>query len=215
MKRLLSVLLAVMMLLSLGSVAFAEEADQGITQEKVLQWLDEGEDAAESVQGQLALQDETREAEAFHHAGFFRSAYRALCRCVERAPQPEAEHRQVLDYECIYTGVFGIMCHLPGRLKFIILDEGVQGEEYPRPVAVCMPAQLLYVLHRVAGRLAGPESRPGNVNGIGTAVYGCDADIQIPRRSKKLKFLHGRGKVPLTCSERQSAALQMRRTSGR
>lgn len=54
MKRLLSVLLAVMMLLSLGSVAFAEEADQGITQEKVLQWLDEGEDAAESVQGQLA-----------------------------------------------------------------------------------------------------------------------------------------------------------------
>ena len=54
MKKLISVLLAVMMLLSLGSVAFAEEADQGITQEKVLNWLDEGEEAAESVQGQLA-----------------------------------------------------------------------------------------------------------------------------------------------------------------
>ena len=54
MKRLLSILLAAVMILSLGSAAFAEEADQGLTQEKVLEWLDEGEDAAESVQGQLA-----------------------------------------------------------------------------------------------------------------------------------------------------------------
>lgn len=54
MKRLLSILLAAVMILSLGSAAFAEEADQGLTQDKVLNWLDEGEDAAESVQGQLA-----------------------------------------------------------------------------------------------------------------------------------------------------------------
>lgn len=54
MKKTISILLAVMMLLSLGSAAFAEEADQGLTQEMVLSWLDQGEDAAENVSAQLA-----------------------------------------------------------------------------------------------------------------------------------------------------------------
>ena len=46
------------------------------------------------------------------------------------------------------------------------------------------------VLHRVAGRLAGTESRAGDIYGIGTAVNGCDADICIPCRSKQLKLSH-------------------------
>ena len=52
MRKLISILLAVLTLLSLGSAAFAEEAD--LTQKMVLGWLDEGEDAAENVQEQMA-----------------------------------------------------------------------------------------------------------------------------------------------------------------
>ena len=51
MKKLISVLLAVLMLASLGTAAFAEE-DRGITADMVLEWLDQGEEEAETVMGQ-------------------------------------------------------------------------------------------------------------------------------------------------------------------
>ncbi|MBR5101214.1 MAG: hypothetical protein IKX34_07960, partial [Bacteroidales bacterium] len=46
-------------------------------------------------------------------------------------------------------------------------------------------------IDRIARRRPGAEGRPCNINGIGTTVDGCDADIRISRRSEKLKaYLH-------------------------
>lgn len=53
MKKLMSILLALAMFMSLGTAAFAEE-NQGITQDLVIKWLDEGDDEAVDVDGQLA-----------------------------------------------------------------------------------------------------------------------------------------------------------------
>ena len=52
MKKLISMLLAVAMLASLGCAAFAD--DEGVTKDKVLGWLYEGDEAAETVDDQLA-----------------------------------------------------------------------------------------------------------------------------------------------------------------
>jgi hypothetical protein len=52
MKRTISMLLAVVMLLSLGTAAWAEE--DGITAEKVYQWLEEGDEASETTEDQAA-----------------------------------------------------------------------------------------------------------------------------------------------------------------
>ena len=52
MKKVLSILLAFSLLLSLGCTAFAD--DEGITSAKVLNWLYEGDDDAASAEDQLA-----------------------------------------------------------------------------------------------------------------------------------------------------------------
>ena len=43
------------------------------------------------------------------------------------------------------------------------------------------------VFDRIAGRRPGTEGWPGDINGIGTAVDRCDADIRISRRCEQLE----------------------------
>ena len=44
-----------------------------------------------------------------------------------------------------------------------------------KPVGVL--AEAGYVFKGITGSLPGPEGRTGNINGIGPAVNGCEADI--------------------------------------
>ena len=107
-------------------------------------------------------------------------------------------HRDVLpggdpglpDDECIRSGGLGPEQLRVGFLFFAFLPQGIEGNEDLDTEAVCVGAQLGNILKTVARRLAGPEIRPGNIYGIGTAVDGCDADILVPGGSQQLEGLH-------------------------
>ena len=53
-----------------------------------------------------------------------------------------------------------------------------------------IPAQPGYFFYGIACVLPGPEIRTRNIHGIGTAVYGRDADVCISCRSKQFEWSH-------------------------
>ena len=74
--------------------------------------------------------------------------------------------------------------------KLIIEQDCVEGDEYLRPVFMCMTAQLPDVIDGVSGSLSCSEPRSGYIHSIGTAVDCRDADICVSCRSKQFKLSH-------------------------
>ena len=75
-------------------------------------------------------------------------------------------------------------------VQFVIIDDRIDRQEDTHTEPVGVGAKGSNVLQTVARRLAGTEPRPRDIYGIGTAVDGCDADVQIPGGSKKLEGTH-------------------------
>jgi hypothetical protein len=60
---------------------------------------------------------------------------------------------------------------------FLRIQERVYRGVYAHSKPVGIFAQAGYVFYGITGSLPGPERRAGNINGIGPAVNGCEADI--------------------------------------
>ena len=99
-------------------------------------------------------------------------------------------YRHVLDYDGVSPCFPYLAHHFPYIIDFIVIDDGVQCDEYFCPEQVGMPAQPCYVADVIPGSLSCPESRSCNIYGIGTAVDCRDADVSVPCRSKKFKLSH-------------------------
>ena len=91
---------------------------------------------------------------------------------------------QVLYDNGIHAGLFRPAHQGISLLELIIIYDGVLCHENPGPEPMCIGAELLQIFHTVSGRLPCAECRTCNINGIGTAVNGRDADFYVFRRSK-------------------------------
>ena len=98
----------------------------------------------------------------------------------------------------VFSNLFAEQCfgflqlfHQPaGVFQLMSVDDGVECGENPCPEPVGVAAQPLDVLYGISGRLPGPEFGPGDIHGIGTAVYCRDADVSCPGGSQEFKISH-------------------------
>ena len=90
----------------------------------------------------------------------------------------------ILHNESVHSGRGKVHDKFTGFLQFIFIENGVYRNKYPCSIAVGIVAQVPYVFNGVSCSGAGPESRPGNVHGIGAAVYCGFSDIGRACRSK-------------------------------
>ena len=150
-------------------------------------------DGADLVERQLSLQDQPRKAQGFQFACTFGRANGRLRGCVEfHGRQLLFEQAQVLDNENVDTRIGEFPHQRKGLRALLFREQGVDGCVNFRAVAVGVAAKAGDVIDRIAGCRPGAERGPGNINGIGTAVDRCDADIRISRRSEQFKrdYLH-------------------------
>ena len=75
-------------------------------------------------------------------------------------------------------------------LQLIVANLDVVGYEDAGSELVGVATEFRDVFETVAGCLAGPEIRAGDIYGIGTAVNGRDADFQISCGRQKLQTVH-------------------------
>ena len=80
--------------------------------------------------------------------------------------------------------------HLPVcGLKLVVVEYGIERNEYARSESVGITAQRPDVIYAVASCLACSELRTGNIHSIGTAVNCCDADMCVSCRGKQFELL--------------------------
>ena len=97
---------------------------------------------------------------------------------------------QVLDDEGVHAGILCRAHQSVDLLQFPVIYDRIDCQEDARPETMGVSTKPRDVLEAVARRLAGAEPRPRDINGIGTAVDGCDADICRSGGSQKFKGNH-------------------------
>ncbi len=68
----------------------------------------------------------------------------------------------------------------------MVVEQGVDGDIDPRPVAVGVPHQGGDVLERIAGPGAGAELGRADIDGVGAAVDGGASDVEVLGRGEEL-----------------------------
>ena len=150
-----------------------------------------GADLAYGLERKLPFEHYASAAEGLEQPRPVEVAYRALGGGVQgdRNSVPCADSA-VADYEGVGSRPLRAQ-HLGLELgQLVIFGYRIVGDEYPCAEAVGVAAQFFYVLEAVACVFAGAEVGAGDIYGIGTAVYGRDADFLVSRRSQKLKAAH-------------------------
>ena len=99
----------------------------------------------------------------------------------------EGQQVQVLHDEHVDPRLVQLPHQPAGLQQLIIFQQGIDRREDTGTVQVRMAAEPGYLLHGIARRRPGAERRPRNINGIGTTVDGCDADIRIARWREQLE----------------------------
>ena len=102
----------------------------------------------------------------------------------------ETEQGQVLNYQSISARFPDSLSKEESLLQFLIIQYGVESHIDPCPIAVGIVTEGLHILKTVPGSLPCAESRSRKINGIGTAVYGRDADFKISCRCKEFQCPH-------------------------
>ena len=150
-------------------------------------------DGPDLFERQLPLQHQARKAQGFQFPRPFGRPDGRLRRGVQlHGRQRHLEQAQILDDEHVDAGFIELL-HQCQRLRTLLVrKQRVDGGVDFGAVAVGVAAKAVDVFDRIAGRRAGAEGGPGDINGIGTAVDRCDADIRISRRSEQFKpgYLH-------------------------
>jgi hypothetical protein len=147
--------------------------------------------APDLFQGQFPLQDQPPEAQAFQPAGFLDGSDGALGGGVHDEVSAHAENGGVLDDEGIYAGLFQGADHFLCAGALLLLEERIDGGEDAHAEAVGIFAELPDILDAVSGGVPGAEGRSGNINGIGPAVNGCQADVFSSGWSQQFQRFQG------------------------
>ena len=148
-------------------------------------------DGADLVQGQCPLQHEPAVTEALGEPGFLRRPDGALGGSVEDHPfRSEPRHGRILHDQGVHTGLLQFLQQPPCLGDFLLIDQRIERHVDACAEPVRMIAKPADVLHRIAGRLPRPEGGPGDIDGIGPAVDGCDADVRRPGGSQEFQGTH-------------------------
>ena len=174
---------------ALPAVAHAQRA----VDEELQFAVDGRADGPDLFERQLPLQHQARKAQGFQFPRPFGRPDGRLRGGVQlHGRQRHLKQAQILDDEHIDAGLIQLL-HQRLRLRTLLVrEERVDGGVDFGAIAVGIAAKAVDVFDRIAGRRTGAEGWPGDINGIGTAVDRCDADIRISRRSEQFKsgYLH-------------------------
>jgi len=93
--------------------------------------------------------------------------------------QVELQQAHVLDDEGVGAGVVAFPGDAAGGLQFLVLEDGVEGYQYPGVVAVGEFAEAGDVGHAVARIGPGAEGRAADIDGVGAVDDGFHAEVGI------------------------------------
>ena len=98
---------------------------------------------------------------------------------------------QILNDKDIDAGLIERPHQIQSLLQFPALQQRIDRRMNLGAVEMGVAAKPGDFIDRIARRRTGAERRPCDINGIGTTVDRCDADIRCSRRREKLKpYLH-------------------------
>ena len=149
---------------------------------------------ADLVKGEFTGKDDAGEAEAVEEADAFEVVVVHLGAGMEAyGGKVEAEDAHVLDDESIdaYTGEFTDEAF--GFRKFVVVEYGVEGDEYAAVVTVGVFDETGDVGDAVGSSTAGTEGRRTDVDGVGAVVNGGNGNGEVSGRGKELYGFHGVG----------------------
>ena len=93
-------------------------------------------------------------------------------------PLCHGNNGRVLYYESVYPSPGQIADKLTDKGQFFLIYYGIDCGIDPYAEAMCVFAQAGYVLYGIGCRSTCPETGTGDINGIGTAINCCDADVR-------------------------------------
>ncbi len=164
------------------------------------------------VDRQGAFEHHARESAPFQKGRFAGLHVAHLRRGVQLDRQRHLAIGHVLYYQGVDIGRDKLACEMFGLLQLRLEDHRVERGVEPCAVPVGILRRAAYVVGGVGCGLTCAESAAAHVDGIGTAVYGCDGRMQIARRRKKFYRSHGcKGKCFVL---RNGAAPYYRRSGG-
>ena len=80
----------------------------------------------------------------------------------------------------VHTGILQFLQQPPGLRNLLLVHQRIESHVDADAEPVRIITQPADVRHGIARRLPRPEGRPGDIDGIGPAVDGCDADVRRP-----------------------------------
>ena len=134
-------------------------------------------DGFDLFQRQFSFQNQPAKSQALQPAGFFRCAQGTLGRSMHDERVTHGQDGGILHNQGIHSRPFQCLHQLPGLGDFFRIQKRIDGCVDTRTKAVGILTEFGNIFHGIAGRLPGPEGRTGNINGIGPAVNGCEADV--------------------------------------
>ena len=141
-----------------------------------------------------ALDHDPREADVLQEARLLRGADVGLGAGMQLdRRQVELQQPHVLDDQHVGAGVVDIPGHAARRLQLVVAQDGVVRDEDAGAETVRMPDQPLDLTHVVAGRSAGAEGWPADVDGVGAVVHGFDADVGVARGGEQFELVGQEG----------------------
>ncbi len=151
-----------------------------------------GADGPDLVQAQLAGQDDAPEANGFQE-GDPRGGVVVHLGAGDEGQGREVRFEQahILDDGGVDANVVEPVQQANGLGQLVVVEQGVDGDIDPRPVAVGVPHQSGDVLERIAGPGAGAELGRADIDGVGAAVDGGASDVEVLGRGEELDLCHG------------------------
>ena len=134
-------------------------------------------DGLDLFQRQFSFQNQPAKSQTLQPAGFFRRSQGTLGRSMHDELVAHGQHGGILHNQGIHSGLFQGFHKLLSLGDFFRIQKRIDGGVDTLPKAVGILTEFGNIFHGIAGRLPGPEGRTGNINGIGPAVNGCEADV--------------------------------------
>ena len=143
--------------------------------------IDSSPDGTDLFQGKLPLQHEPSIAQAFGETCLLRGTDGALGGGMENHPfRSEPGDGGILYNQRIHTGFLQFLQQPPGLRNLLLIHQRIESHVDTDAEAMRIIAQPADIRHRIPCRLPRAEGRTGDIDGIGPAVNGRDADIRRP-----------------------------------
>jgi hypothetical protein len=165
---------------------------QGAVDEELQGAVGGGGHLFDLAEGHLPRQHDLRKAHVLQEARLFGVADVGLGAGVELdGGQVEFKQAHVLDDQGVGAGFVELADQGGGAVELGIVEDGVAGDEDPRPEAMGMACQALDVGHRVLGIGPRAEGRASDVDGVGAVIDRLDADVRSAGRGEEFELFAG------------------------